>query len=119
MTALDTQLRPLARRLIAERGKPMTLRRLEPATYSAATGTVTATQTDHAIAAVVEDYGGHQIQGLVRQGDRRVLLAADGLAIVPRPGDQIVLDGEVFTAVRVEGTFSGALPALYALQIRR
>ena len=109
----------MARRLIAERGKPITLRRLEPASYSTATGQITATVTDHAVRAVIEEYGAHQIQGLVRQGDRKVLMAADGLALTPRPGDQIVLDGETFTAVRVEGIFAGALPAVYTLQIRR
>lgn len=109
----------MARRLIAERGKTVTLRRLEPASYSTATGQVTATQTDHAVIAVIEDYGAHQIQGLVRQGDRKALLAADGLAVTPRPGDQLVLDGEAFTVVQVEGTFSGALPAVFTLLVRR
>ena len=120
MTGLDDRLRPAAAQLIERAGKAMTLKQVATSAYDPATGVVTETTGDTALRGVLEDYTVERIDGgLIRQGDRQVTLAAEPITVEPAPGDSLVIDGVAHTVITVSATYSGDLPALYRLQVRK
>lgn len=56
------------------------------------------TTTEYTCKAIHEEWGTyHHAAGLVRQGERKVLILAHSLSVEPAPGDRIVIRDEVFT----------------------
>ena len=119
MTALDDRLGALARRVLARTGKPMILITHRPLTYDPETGLVTTNEGQHEIQGLIENYQAHDISDLIKQGDRRVMIAAVTLPVPPEPGDTLQIDGAQFRIITVEAAYSGVRPALFSLQIRR
>ncbi|HEY0182350.1 MAG TPA: hypothetical protein VGC09_06025, partial [Rhodopila sp.] len=79
------------RRMLATRGRPMTLRRANPADG----GIVPA---DLTVQGFLFPYAPERIAGPVRQGDAQVQMLADEIAAAgwpgpPRAGDWLVVDG--------------------------
>lgn len=118
--ALDTTMRAVAARLTATYGKAYTLKRVT-STYSASTGKTVNTETSYEVnGAPPKAYRIDQIDGtLVEDGDCMVLLAALGLAVVPRTADVLDIDGVGWRIVRVRTVWSGEMAAAYEVQVRR
>jgi hypothetical protein len=117
---LDTSARAAAGRLIGTFGKSATLRRVTR-TYDPATGKTTETVEDVAVkVSPPERFREALIDGtLVKAGDLRTHLPAEGLDIVPEPlRDRLVIDGGSWTLLRVDPVVSGERTALYTLHLR-
>jgi hypothetical protein len=121
MSRLDEALGPAAARLIGRAGTALTLRRDNPPSYDPVTGVVTETSSEIAVTGVVEDVEVGHPDGLVRRGDRMIMLAADTLSggAEPAPGDAIVLQGTSFRVVSVASTWAGDRAVLHRLHVRR
>ena len=79
---------------------------------------ITSVQTDHAVTAVRIDYSDAEIDGTnIRAGDRKYLVAANDLTIVPKPG-YIVTDGADFSVEGVQTTAPGGTDIIYELHVR-
>lgn len=117
---LDTTARATAERLIRTFGKSATLRRVTR-TYDTPTGKATETVEDFAVkVSPPERFREALIDGtLVRAGDLRAHLPAEGLGIVPEPArDRLVIDGRPWTLLRVDPVLSGEQVAFYTLHLR-
>lgn len=116
--------REAARRLIERFGQSVTLRRAAKGTYdSIAGGYVGGSVSDQAVSAVTLDIDGAAAD-LLESGDLRVLVAADGLALVPAPPgtdriDSLIIDGETYRIVGVRTVDPGGTAVIYEIQARR
>lgn len=117
---LDTRARATADKLLDKFGKSITLTSIVEGSYDPATGDMgagTTTSTTHT--AIIKDYNGIDfISGVVQAGDRKIMIAALG-APTPQPADKVTIDSEVYQVIAVRYVWSGELPALYELQVRK
>ena len=117
---LDTRARATANKLLDKFGKSITLTSITERSYDPATGDMgagTTTSTTHT--AIIKDFNGIDfISGVVQAGDRKVMIAALG-APTPQPADKITIDSDVYQVVAVRHVWSGELPAIYEMQVRK
>lgn len=109
-----------ALRQINDKGRTVTLRKPSAGTYVPGTDTYTAASADYSAKAVITSVNSGEIDGtIILAGDKRVLLAASALAVVPAIND-IVLDGtEQLRVINVEAVKPGDTAILYKLQVRK
>jgi|SRR5882672_8759125 len=117
---LDAQMRALAKGLIKDFGKNVTLRR-RVSTYDPTTGNVSNSDTDYPVTvSPPAPYSNRRIDGeLIKVGDIETLLAAAGNVTPDPTTDFVVLDAELWQVVRSDPIYSGALPAAFTLQLRK
>lgn len=118
---LDETARAAAVRLVERFGMAVTIRRTASA-YDPATGKTTDTTRDFTVkVSPPERFREGLIDGeLVRAGDLRVSMAAEGAPIVPEPiTDAAIINGEIWTLLRVDPLFGGQQAALYTLHLRK
>lgn len=118
MAAYDyTRPRATADRMLARFGQTGALRR---ETRSGPAYDPEISTEDHACTFAVEDYRAQEIDGSrVLVTDKRAILKAGGLAIVPTTSDKLVVAGVAHSIVRVETLAPGGTTLLWQLQIRR
>jgi hypothetical protein len=120
MAILDKPLRKVATRLIKQFGTTVTLIRRGAPSYNIQTGTSVESVTEYAVKAVIEDYKARELQeGLVKVGDRKVLIASADLTFEPQPSDQIVFDGITHNIISIQQFYSGDQSAIFSCQVRR
>ena len=108
-----------ARDSIETYGAAMTLRKPGSDSYDPATGNLTTPSTDYAVSALIESYSEfHVAQGLVKAGDRRIIIAAGSLSVTPQQGDALILEGQSFTIINVKSEYAGDKPIIHTLQVR-
>lgn len=118
-TAFYTGLRATADRLLQGKGKDMTLRKRTPGTYSETTGTVTVTTADHAVTAAEFDYPRLFIDGtMILQGDRKVVMSAEGVTVSPEPDDQVISGDTTKKVVTAKPIAPGGIVVAWILQVR-
>lgn len=100
---------------------PATLTSKTPGTRTA--GSLSAgTNSDSTQASargIIDDYDSAQIDGtLIQKDDRKVLLLGGTISggVVPKPGDQVAIEGSTYNVVRVA---RDPAAATYTLQVRR
>lgn len=115
-----TELQDEVLTVLAEFGRSVTLRQLMAGTYNPASGDISGeSSTDYVLTGALLNYKNYEIDGtLIQSGDRRCLLAAKGMTVVPRVGDLILIDSYIFTVVNFETKEVGGTALAYVLQIR-
>ncbi len=116
----DATARATAERLIRDFGKSVTLLRVTRA-YDPATGKTADTVEEFAAkVSPPERFREALIDGtLVKAGDLRAHLPAEGLDLVPEPArDRILIDGKPWSLLRVDPVVSGEQTAFYTLHLR-
>ena len=119
MPAFDyTRSRATADRLIARFGQAGAVRR-SGAPSGDPWNPVPGSPTDHPCTLVDLDYTAREIDGtLIRATDRKVLVAAGGLAVEPSVADRIVIAGTALEIVRVSPLAPGGTIVMYEIQAR-
>lgn len=117
-SAFYAGLATTALRLITDKGKAVIIRRPSHTTpvkpYSPAVTTV-----DTTVRAVVTEFAAKEIDDTtVRTGDRKYLVAASGVAIVPGPSDKLVDGSEVLEIVSVESVNPGGTEIVWTVHAR-
>jgi hypothetical protein len=116
----DTAARATAERLIRNFGKSVMLRRVTRA-FDPATGKTTDTVEEFTVkVSPPERFRETLIDGtLVKAGDLKTHLPAEGLDIVPEPArDRVVIDNKPWNLLRVDPVVSGEQTAFYTLHLR-
>lgn len=106
------------RRLNARYGSPVTVRHITGQSYNVTTGTNTPTTSDAAVNATVQGYNPRDIGGIIRQGDRKVIVAAADISFAPVAQDQVQMDGRWYTVISVYTRFVLGTAAVHILQVR-
>lgn len=105
--------------LLTHTGKSLTLRKLTQGSYNVATGNVDGSSyADTTVTGHLINYKDSERGDLIRQGDRKALIAAKGLAVVPTAKDRIrenTIDYEIVSVHKI--TKKSAVIA-YICQVR-
>ena len=116
---LDKVSRQVASDMVNKFGKAITLIRVTEGTYDLTSGTTTNTEVLSSINCVVTEFTSYDfVNGLAVQGDKKVIIAAQDVAI-PSLADKLTVDGVTYSIVSIGSTSSGELDAIYTLQARR
>jgi hypothetical protein len=104
--------------LIGEAGETITDTRVTHGSDSTGTRHHAPSVQSYAIKAGVRQYRGHEIAGLVQQGDREVRIAAADLSFTPRLNDQVVIGGKTSQVVLVTTRSPFSEAAIHMVQVR-
>jgi hypothetical protein len=122
MSAFYDRMAATALRLITAYGLTITLRTVTPGTYDPETGETSPETTDDQIGqGILIDYTGLEFQAnsLIKQGDKKLKLAAKGLSSAPSLLSKVIADGKTWSIVPPLKEINPAgTPLLYELQVR-
>ena len=119
--AFYDEMAVMALEMITEFGQPVTISKTEPGEYDPDNpdgGEVIIEQTAQGI---LLDFTGQEFQNnsLIRQGDKKLKIAAQGLAWVPGLLDKVVAQGRTWSIVPpLKEVNPAGTPILYELQVR-
>lgn len=122
MNAFYDRTAATALRLITQFGQPVTISKTEPGEYDPETGGDTPGATiEQTAQGILLDFTGQEFQNnsLIRQGDKKLKIAAQGLAWVPGLLDKVVAQGRTWSIVPpLKEVNPAGTPILYELQVR-
>ncbi|MDD0974825.1 hypothetical protein [Pseudomonas fontis] len=108
--------------MITEFGQPVTISKTEPGEYEPETGGEALGGTvEQTAQGILLDFTGQEFQNnsLIRQGDKKLKIAAQGLAWAPDLLDKVIAQGRTWSIVPPLKEINPAgTPILYELQVR-
>lgn len=114
-----TDLRSTAHGLLRDKGATLTLTKKTSGAYSQSTGAATVTETTYSITAAVFDYPQRVIDGtLIQQGDKKVLVSAQGLTVDPDVDDAVTISSVSHQVVRARKISPAGEIVIWELQVR-
>jgi hypothetical protein len=120
--AFYDEMAVMALDMITEFGQSVTIRKLEPGEYDPETGSAGPdTITDQTAQGILLDYSGQEFQNnsLIKQGDKKLKIAAQGLDWAPDLLNKIIVQGRTWSIVPPLKEINPAgTPILYELQVR-
>ncbi|TWC11440.1 hypothetical protein FBY06_14429 [Pseudomonas sp. SJZ085] len=120
--AFYDEMAAMALEMITEFGQPVTISRTEPGEYDPDQGTEVPGATIEQIAqGILLDFTGQEFQSnsLIRQGDKKLKIAAQGMAWVPGLLDKVVAQGCTWSIVPpMKEVNPAGTTILYELQVR-
>ena len=120
MSDFYSGLQSTATRLLAQFGKPLTLRIQTGSAYDPGTQTNVPTYTDHAVSGVIGNYQGRVTEsGTLVQTDDKKILVSVGTAPEPTAGAQIIDGATVYVVQTVKALNPAGTQLLYELQGRK
>ena len=122
MATFYDEMAVMALDMITEFGQPVTISKTEPGEYDPETGGEVQGATVEQIAqGILLDFTGQEFQNnsLIKQGDKKLKIAAQGLAWVPGLLDKVVAQGRTWSIVPpLKEVNPAGTPILYELQVR-
>jgi hypothetical protein len=120
--AFYDEMAVMALEMITEFGQPVIIRATTAGEYDPDTGTgPTDTVTEQTAQGILLDFTGQEFQNnsLIKQGDKKLKLAANGLISVPPLLSKVIADGKTWSIVPPLKEINPAgTPLLYELQVR-
>ncbi|TFF13734.1 hypothetical protein EXW72_08285 [Pseudomonas sp. BCA14] len=122
MATFYDEMAVMALDMITEFGQPVTISKTEPGEYDPDIGgEAPGTIVEQIAQGILLDFTGQEFQtnSLIRQGDKKLKIAAQGLAWVPGLLDKVVAQGRTWSIVPPLKEINPAgTPVLYELQVR-
>jgi hypothetical protein len=120
--AFYDEMAVMALEMITEFGQPVIIRATTAGEYDPETGTApTDTVTEQTAQGILLDFTGQEFQNnsLIKQGDKKLKIAAQGLAWVPDLLNKVIVQGRTWSIVPPLKEINPAgTPILYELQVR-
>lgn len=121
MTFYD-EMAVMALDMITEFGQPVIIRATTAGEYDPGTGTASVgTVTEQTAQGILLDFTGQEFQNnsLIKQGDKKLKIAAKGLAWAPGLLNKVIVQGRTWSIVPpLKESNPGGTPILYELQVR-
>lgn len=122
MNAFYDRTAATALRLITQFGQPVTISKTEPGEYDPETGGDSPGATiEQAAQGILLDFTGQEFQNnsLIKQGDKKLKIAAHGLEWVPDLLNKVIIQGRTWSIVPpLKEVNPAGTPILYELQVR-
>jgi hypothetical protein len=113
-------LRSTASALLQDKGMAMTLHKRTPAAYDPATASTMVDEVDHACTGAQFDFPALLIDGtMIQRGDKKVVLSAQGLTVVPDVGDAMTAGTTRRNVISVKAIAPADIVVAYVLQVRK
>lgn len=120
--AFYDEMAAMALDLITEFGQPVALRDTVKGSYNPATGANTPdTVSERTAQGILLDFTGQEFQAnsLIKTGDKKLKIAASGLATPPTLLSKVVIQGKTWSIVPpLKDINPAGTPLLYELQVR-
>jgi hypothetical protein len=116
--ALASPLRKVASKLMAKFGGVATIRSVTVGAYNTTTGAAAETTTDTTVRGVLEDVRRSEVNDLVQQGDKRLMIAAADLTSAPTTADRIVISSRSMQIIEVRTIEQDNTAITYELILR-
>jgi len=120
--AFYDEMAVMALEMITEFGQPVLIRDIQPGEYDPETGTAgPGTSTEQTAQGILLDFTGLEFQSnsLIKQGDKKLKIAAQGLEWVPDLLNKVVIQGRTWSIVPpLKEINPSGTPILYELQVR-
>lgn len=120
--AFYDEMAVMALEMITEFGQPVTIRNIKPGEYDPEAGSAGPdTVTEQTAQGILLDFTGLEFQNnsLIKQGDKKLKVAAQGLEWVPDLLNKVVIQGRTWSIVPPLKEINPAgTPILYELQVR-
>ncbi len=120
--AFFDEMAVMALEMITEFGQPVTIRDIKPGKYDPDTDSAGPdTIIEQTVQGILLDFTGLEFQNnsLIKQGDKKLKVAAQGLEWVPDLLNKVVIQGRTWSIVPPLKKISPAgTPILYELQVR-
>ena len=120
--AFYDEMAVMALEMITEFGQPVTIRDIKPGEYDPETGSAGPdTVTEQTAQGILLDFTGLEFQNnsLIKQGDKKLKIAAQGLAWAPGLLNKVVIQGRTWSIVPpLKEVNPAGTPILYELQVR-
>ena len=118
MGVLDTVARNVASSMFGKFGQTVVLREKQAGKFLSATDTVATFKTEHVVHAMIAEFAATEIQGLVKSGDKKVLVAAKDLPRTPTVEWELKIGDRWHTIRHVQTSYSGDEAAVHELVAR-
>ena len=99
--ALATPLRKVASKVISRFGGDITYHQVSGGAYNTTTGAITETETNTTIKGVLDTVRKQELNELVHEQDKKLIIAAADLTITPSLSDRVVISSIVHQIVRI------------------
>lgn len=123
MSDFYDKMAKMALGMITEFGQPVTLRNITPGNYDPETSSTLPSQVTEQVAqGVLVEFTGREFEAssLIQTGDKKLKIAAQGLAWLPSLGSKAVIQGVEWLIIPpVKEINPAGTPILYELQVRR
>ena len=119
--AFYDEMAVMALEMITEFGQPVTIGKTEPGEYDPETGGEAPGATVEQIAqGILLDFTGLEFQNdtLIVRGDKKLKVAALGMAWKPKPQIEADVQGKTWTVINFKEINPAGTPLLYELQVR-
>jgi hypothetical protein len=120
--AFYDEMAVMALEMITEFGQPVTISKTEPGEYDPETGGISPGATVEQISqGMMFDFTGQEFQNnsLIKQGDKKLKIAAQGLEWVPDLLNKVIIQGRTWSIVPpLKEVNPAGTPILYELQVR-
>jgi hypothetical protein len=122
MTAFYDEMAVMALEMITEFGQPVTIRAITVGEYDPDAGSAPPdTITEQTAQSILLDFTGQEFQSnsLIKQGDKKLKIAAQGLAWAPDLLNKVIVQGRTWSIVPpLKEIKPAGTPILYELQVR-
>lgn len=120
--AFYDEMAVMALDMITEFGQPVTISKADPGEYDPETGgSSPGTTIEQTAQGILLDFTGQEFQSnsLIKQGDKKLKITAQGLAWVPDLLNKVIIQGRTWSIVPPLKEINPAgTPILYELQVR-
>jgi len=99
--ALAASLRKTASKVINRFGGDVTYRQVSSGAYNTTTGAITETETNTTIKGVVDAVRKQELNELVHEQDKKLIIAASDLTVTPSLSDRVVISSIVHQIVKI------------------
>jgi len=104
--------------VIKATGSDIVLRFVTLGTYNKSTGSVTESNTDVPIKALVDNISKFEVNDLINQDDKRVTIAAKDVNTTPTTKDKILINNIVHQIITVDTLEAAGLAITFTLIVR-
>lgn len=103
---------------MAKFGGEVTYRSVTAGAYNTTTGASAETTTDTTVHGVLEDVRRSEVNDLVQQGDKRLIIAAADLASAPTTADRVIISNRSLQIIEVRTIEQDNTAITYELILR-
>jgi hypothetical protein len=118
MGVLDTVARNVASSMVGKFGQSVLLKEKQAGSYDSATDTVSTFKLEHSVSALITEFAATEIRGLVKSGDKKVLVAAKDLPRTPTVEWVLKIGDRWYSIRHVLTSYSGDEAAVHELVAR-